>query len=181
MNTIEIRSAIETALGVPMKTKESNKRYIARVAKALAGIEEPILKVRALNTEVVDYLVAQGVVAEVAVAGYNAPAVEAAVPAENQEADGTENDLVTDADVAKAEAAPETPAKAATVAVKKAKRDVTASIKRFVYANQDMSAADVLAGLAKAGTYTSMSTVQTIRADFLNSIRVLKELGVIKE
>lgn len=57
------------------------------------------------------------------------------------------------------------------------KTTARSEIKRLVYANPDMSSADVLASLAERGISTTLSSVESYRSDFLNSVAVLKDLG----
>lgn len=54
---------------------------------------------------------------------------------------------------------------------------VSDEIKKIVFADPDLPAADVLAKLDAAGVETKLSTVESYRTDFLGSLRVLRELG----
>ena len=75
----------------------------------------------------------------------------------------------------------ETPKAMAPKPAKEPRVSVTAEIKKLVYADPTLNAAAIAAKLAERGITTTAGSVQTVKTDFSHSLRVLADLGAIKQ
>jgi len=62
----------------------------------------------------------------------------------------------------------------------KAVTGVTAAIKRLVWQHPDWGTEDIIAELRQEGFTPSLSSVQTVSADFRHTLRVLRSMGALK-
>jgi hypothetical protein len=145
-----------TVLGVEARAKESKARYNERLAKAVADAKDDVIA--KLPDEAKAYLRAE-LNLEINGEGKAAPAPKAETP----KADAQPAKKEKAAPAPKAEPAP--------------KADKLGKIKTAVFNNPQADADTLLAMLAKDGITTTKSTVQTVRADFIHSMRTLIALG----
>lgn len=168
-------------LGVQSKAKESAKRYAGRVAKALDAADDEI-KAK-LSDEALDWLNKQtkaefaGTMNETG--GITPPAKE---PEPVIDPALVVGDAIMDAVNPKAKTRPA--GKPTVVKAKpapKAKEPGTSHyVKVLVLEDPKATPDDIKAKLDKLGVKSTRGSIQTIRADFLHSMKVLKDLGKLK-
>lgn len=167
-----IKDMIQATIGLAPKSKEKQDHYLERLAVAIKDI--PDAKLVAMPPEVVEYLnknlnLEIGKEPEAAPQANGADTSAAVPPASTEPATPTAPPVKAKR-APRAKAAPKPP---------KIRPDITGHIKRAVFKSPSSTADEVYEGLTKSGIKVSKSTVQTVRADFFHTVRVLKDLGVV--
>lgn len=198
-NNSAVQRELQDKTGLKPKTKEAHGLYAARILEKINEMSEDdweklsgpaqkwaneAMKAVKANEEVPEFPVdPEG--EKIAKPAREAPAAAAAAPAKTDApVDGAAAATAATGDAPAAAAKAEKPAKAAKEPKppKPAKpprdRGVTATLKKAMLKNMNMSVADLLKVLEDAGEQASLSTVQTIRTDFRHSIAITNEAGL---
>lgn len=176
---IRMKNDIHEALGLQPRSKEATDRYMERVATALHALAEKSSR---------DYDKAIGKLPDDTRAwineklGLGLPIAGATTTQSNgaQMSDGSEEvtTTVTETTATKPESDKPVAAEPKRRENTSRKGHVTAAIKRIIFSEPNMSIDDLKKALLAANVHASDSTVGTVRADFLHSLRVVIELGV---